>query len=96
MAAKAAGMPIEDNGKEDVFELQHHHLLRCLEKTTKMKASLKPNDQWGPKDSSIREEWQNQTKETKGFWKTNIDWLKSKLQKRDISPKENIALENQD
>ena len=34
MAAKAAGMPIEDNGKEDVFELQHHHLLRCLEKTT--------------------------------------------------------------
>ena len=34
MAAKAAGMPIEDNSKEDVFELQHHHLLRCLEKTT--------------------------------------------------------------
>ena len=34
MAAKAAGMPIDDNYKEDVFELQHHHLLRCLEKTT--------------------------------------------------------------
>merc|ERR1712018_993103 len=34
MAAKAAGLPIEDNAKEDVFELQHHHLLRCLEKTT--------------------------------------------------------------
>ena len=34
MAAKAAGMPVDDNFKEDVFELQHHHLLRCLEKTT--------------------------------------------------------------
>ena len=34
MAAKAAGLPIDDNFKEDVFELQHHHLLRCLEKTT--------------------------------------------------------------
>ena len=34
MAAKAAGMPIDENYKEDVFELQHHHLLRCLEKTT--------------------------------------------------------------
>ena len=34
MAAKAAGLPFDENFKEDVFELQHHHLLRCLEKTT--------------------------------------------------------------
>merc|ERR1712210_308712 len=33
MAAKAAGLPFDENFKEDVFEL-HHHLLRCLEKTT--------------------------------------------------------------
>ena len=40
MAAKAAGMPIDDNYKEDVFELQHHHLLRCLEKTTVSRFSV--------------------------------------------------------
>lgn len=34
IAAMAAGLPIDDNGREDVFEIQHHHLLRCLEKTT--------------------------------------------------------------
>ncbi len=34
MAAKAAGAHIDDSGKEDIFEMQHHHLLRCLEKTT--------------------------------------------------------------
>jgi len=34
IAAKAAGLPYDENFKEDVFELQHHHLLRCLEKTT--------------------------------------------------------------
>ena len=34
LAAKEAGMPVDDDGKEDIFELQHHHLLRCLEKTT--------------------------------------------------------------
>jgi potassium voltage-gated channel Shal-related subfamily D protein 2 len=34
IAALADGVPIDDNGREDVFELQHHHLLRCLEKTT--------------------------------------------------------------
>ena len=42
MAAKAAGMPIDDNYKEDVFELQHHHLLRCLEKTTVSKDFISP------------------------------------------------------
>ena len=33
MAARAAGIdvPLKD---EDVFEVQHHHLLNCLEKTT--------------------------------------------------------------
>ena len=34
IAALAAGLPIDDNGREDIFEIQHHHLLRCLEKTT--------------------------------------------------------------
>ena len=35
MAARAAGVSVDgDNGKEDIFEMQHHHLLRCLEKTT--------------------------------------------------------------
>lgn len=32
LAAKEAG--IEDDSPEDIFELQHHHLLQCLEKTT--------------------------------------------------------------
>ena len=36
MAERAAnGQPeIDNSGKEDIFEMQHHHLLRCLEKTT--------------------------------------------------------------
>ena len=51
----------------------------------------------GPKDSIIREKWQNEcNQETKGFWKTNIDWVKSKLEKRTLSPEDNIALEEQD
>lgn len=33
LAAVEAGQEI-DEGPEDIFELQHHHLLRCLEKTT--------------------------------------------------------------
>ena len=33
LAAVEAGEDI-DEGPEDIFELQHHHLLRCLEKTT--------------------------------------------------------------
>ncbi|XP_074604000.1 potassium voltage-gated channel protein Shal [Brevipalpus obovatus] len=33
LAALEAGQEI-DEGPEDIFELQHHHLLRCLEKTT--------------------------------------------------------------
>ena len=40
MAAKAAGLAVDDNGKEDIFEMQHHHLLRCLEKTTVSKWEL--------------------------------------------------------
>ncbi|XP_014277490.1 potassium voltage-gated channel protein Shal isoform X1 [Halyomorpha halys] len=35
LAAQESGLEIDDNYKEeDIFELQHHHLLRCLEKTT--------------------------------------------------------------
>ena len=35
MAERAAkGVDDSDDTKEDIFELQHHHLLRCLEKTT--------------------------------------------------------------
>ncbi|OQR72175.1 voltage-gated potassium channel-like [Tropilaelaps mercedesae] len=33
LAAQESGQDIDD-GPEDIFELQHHHLLRCLEKTT--------------------------------------------------------------
>ena len=33
LAAVESGQEIED-GTEDIFELQHHHLLRCLERTT--------------------------------------------------------------
>lgn len=35
LAAQESGLQLDDNYKEeDIFELQHHHLLRCLEKTT--------------------------------------------------------------
>ncbi|QQP34840.1 Shaker cognate l, partial [Caligus rogercresseyi] len=34
MAARASGLCVDENDKEDIFEMQHHHLLRCLEKTT--------------------------------------------------------------
>ncbi|XP_042147697.1 potassium voltage-gated channel protein Shal isoform X2 [Ixodes scapularis] len=33
LAAQESGQDMDD-GPEDIFELQHHHLLRCLEKTT--------------------------------------------------------------
>ena len=33
LAAVESGLETDD-GPEDIFELQHHHLLRCLEKTT--------------------------------------------------------------
>lgn len=35
LAAQESGLQLEEYCKEeDIFELQHHHLLRCLEKTT--------------------------------------------------------------
>lgn len=34
LAAQQSGLQLEDYKEEDIFELQHHHLLRCLEKTT--------------------------------------------------------------
>ena len=35
MAAREANGKRDDmDTKEDIFEMQHHHLLRCLEKTT--------------------------------------------------------------
>lgn len=34
LAAQESGLEIDDGKDEDIFELQHHHLLRCLEKTT--------------------------------------------------------------
>lgn len=35
MAAQESGLQLDEHYKEeDIFELQHHHLLRCLEKTT--------------------------------------------------------------
>jgi len=34
LAAQEAGIHLDDDVNENIFELQHHHLLRCLEKTT--------------------------------------------------------------
>jgi len=34
LAAQEAGINLDDDVNENIFELQHHHLLRCLEKTT--------------------------------------------------------------
>jgi len=34
LAAQEAGVLVEEDSNENIFELQHHHLLRCLEKTT--------------------------------------------------------------
>lgn len=34
LAAQESGLEIDDGKEDDIFELQHHHLLRCLEKTT--------------------------------------------------------------
>ena len=35
LAAQESGMDMDEYGREeDIFEMQHHHLLRCLEKTT--------------------------------------------------------------
>jgi potassium voltage-gated channel Shal-related subfamily D protein len=35
LAAQESGIDMDDSfNDEDIFELQHHHLLRCLEKTT--------------------------------------------------------------
>ena len=34
LAAQEAGLDIEGHKEDDIFEMQHHHLLRCLEKTT--------------------------------------------------------------
>ena len=40
LAAQEAGINLDDDVNENIFELQHHHLLRCLEKTT-VKENLK-------------------------------------------------------
>ena len=34
LAAQEAGLEIDGHKEDDIFEMQHHHLLRCLEKTT--------------------------------------------------------------
>ncbi|KAF2359364.1 Potassium channel voltage dependent Kv4 C-terminal, partial [Trinorchestia longiramus] len=34
LAAQESGILDDYSKEEDIFELQHHHLLRCLEKTT--------------------------------------------------------------
>jgi len=40
LAAQESGLEIDDGKEDDIFELQHHHLLRCLEKTTVSQTSL--------------------------------------------------------
>ncbi|PBC29201.1 Potassium voltage-gated channel protein Shal [Apis cerana cerana] len=45
LAAQESGLQLDDNYKEeDIFELQHHHLLRCLEKTTPAQSHYQPVD----------------------------------------------------
>ncbi|CAH1783663.1 unnamed protein product [Owenia fusiformis] len=39
---RESGMEVDANSHEDVFELQHHHLLNCLEKTTSTQFRLGP------------------------------------------------------
>ncbi|BFZ10649.1 hypothetical protein BsWGS_13687 [Bradybaena similaris] len=34
LVARESGLEVDDSFKEDIFQLQHHHLLSCLEKTT--------------------------------------------------------------
>ncbi|XP_059143390.1 potassium voltage-gated channel protein Shal-like, partial [Physella acuta] len=34
LLAREAGLELEENNRGDIFEMQHHHLLSCLEKTT--------------------------------------------------------------
>lgn len=41
MAAQESGLELDENYREeDIFELQHHHLLRCLERTTVSKLNV--------------------------------------------------------
>lgn len=40
LAAQEAGINLDDDINENIFELQHHHLLRCLEKTTVSEETL--------------------------------------------------------
>ncbi|KAH9628904.1 hypothetical protein HF086_006273 [Spodoptera exigua] len=52
LAAQESGVELDDAGRdEDIFELQHHHLLRCLERTTKRHRSVRcisPIGQFAP------------------------------------------------
>ncbi|KAK0086803.1 hypothetical protein PV325_002483 [Microctonus aethiopoides] len=44
LAAAESGLQTDENYRaEDIFELQHHHLLRCLEKTTARSAFFLKN-----------------------------------------------------
>lgn len=41
LAAQESGIELDENyNDDDIFELQHHHLLRCLEKTTVSEAAF--------------------------------------------------------
>ncbi|CAB3232936.1 unnamed protein product [Arctia plantaginis] len=54
LAAQESGVELDDAGRdEDIFELQHHHLLRCLERTTNID---KPNtNRTNPQDREFVE-----------------------------------------
>lgn len=45
LSAQEAGQD-SDEGPDDIFELQHHHLLRCLEKTTVSHFELTSDDEF--------------------------------------------------
>merc|ERR1719210_1698748 len=52
----------------------------------KIKAVFKPNNEWGPRNSTIREEWLNECdQKTLGFWKNISDWFTSKSKDQNLT-----------
>ena len=59
LAAQEAGINLDDDINENIFELQHHHLLRCLEKTTVSEKTLSYKSQC---ESFTRNKLENEKK----------------------------------
>nr|CAD7590617.1 unnamed protein product [Timema genevievae] len=55
LAAQESGLEMDDTyHQEDIFELQHHHLLRCLEKTTECIQQCNEYNGGHPKDIVLK------------------------------------------